>query len=755
LKGVKPQSPATEICYADIVFDRPMDQAFTYAVPPELRPAIGVGRRVEAPFGRGDRAASGYCVRVHSETPTYATKEILAVLDSESLVTETLMRLTRWMADYYLCSWGTVLHGVVPAGARDQSGIRQTIVLEPVPEAELPAELEPLSPKQTAALTQLRLINAPIEMRQLARQAGCGTGPIGALVQKGYARRSTQKVDRFAAPPAKPEPPAAPIVLNADQEQAWRPIEAAVRAGGFQPFLLHGVTGSGKTEIYLRAIEEVVRQGKEALVMVPEISLTPQTIERFRGRCGEVAVLHSHLGDAERGGHWRRVAAGQVQVVVGARSAVFAPAKKLGLIVIDEEHESSFKQESTPRYHGRDVAVMRARLENIPILLGSATPSLESWHNAERGQYKLLSLPSRVLEREMPKVDLIDMRHDGPRIRQHSLSPRLEMAIHFALKSGGQVILLLNRRGFNTHIHCPSCGYVATCANCDLAMTYHRDRSAMLCHYCGFAQSPLAFCPMCKQTAIRFQGVGTQKLQAEIESKFSGYVVQRMDSDTMQKPGSHRRVLDAFREGRIQILMGTQMIAKGLDFPNVTLVGVVNADVGLHMPDFRASERTFQLLAQVAGRTGRGDHPGQVLVQTFNPEHPAIALAVEHDYISFAKQELAFRHEHGYPPYQRMARLIIRSQKQEIAQEFAEKLSAAFDNAQKRYAAQNPGGAAVRVLGPAECPVFRLKNYFRFHFQIQSVSAGALHQVLRDVLTLTKVPGNVEYQLDVDPYNML
>src|SRR5262245_31952393 len=355
----------------------------------------------------------------------------------------------------------------------------------------------------------------------------------------------------------------------------------------------------------------------------------------------------------------------------------------------------------------------------------------------------------------MPKVELIDMRHDGPKIRQHALSPKLEVSMQLALKAGGQVILLLNRRGFNTHIHCPSCGYVATCANCDLALTYHRDRSAMLCHYCGFAQTPLNQCPMCQQTAIRYQGLGTQKLQEEIQSKFSGYVMQRMDSDTMQKPGSHRRVLDAFREGRIHILMGTQMIAKGLDFPNVTLVGVVNADVGLHMPDFRAAERTFQLLAQVAGRTGRGDHPGRVLVQTFNPEHPSIVMAVNHNSLAFAKQELAFRHEHGYPPYQRMARLIVRSQKQEAAQKFADQLACAFEKAQSREQTQEPNNPRVRVLGPAECPVFRLKNFFRFHFQVQSASAAALHRVLREVLASIKAPGNVEFQLDVDPYNML
>jgi primosomal protein N' (replication factor Y) len=437
--------------------------------------------------------------------------------------------------------------------------------------------------------------------------------------------------------------------------------------------LLHGVTGSGKTEIYLRAIEEVVRQGKEAIVLVPEISLTPQTIARFRGRCGELAVLHSHLGDAERGGHWRRIAEGQVQVVVGARSAVFAPTRKLGLIVIDEEHEGTFKQENTPRYHARDVAVMRARLENVPILLGSATPSLESWHNAQRGQYTLLKLPNRVYDRPLPKVALIDLRHESPGPgRFHALSMPLERAMRDAVRAGGQVILLLNRRGFSTHVHCPACGYVESCRHCDLALTFHRQRDVMLCHYCGYEQDPPQLCPQCGKQQIRYQGQGTEKLEEEIAAKFHGYVVRRMDSDTMRRPGSHARVLSAFRQGLIHILLGTQMIAKGLDFPNVTLVGVVNADMGLHIPDFRSAERTFQLLAQVSGRAGRGPQGGRVLVQTFNPEQPCIALAAKHDYEGFASQEMAHRQAHSYPPYQRMARLIIRGRDQAAAGDFAE-----------------------------------------------------------------------------------
>ncbi|HEV3117819.1 MAG TPA: primosomal protein N', partial [Gemmataceae bacterium] len=533
--------------------------------------------------------------------PERAVKEVRRVLDDKAQITPDLLRLTRWMADYYLCGWGQVLNAVVPAGAKERAGTRNLVFLEAVPETALPQPLPELTAKQAAAFHQLCAAGRALEVRHLARLARCGTGPVAALIDKGVARRVVRRVDRFAEEIEEDSCTEGPISLNADQLRAWAPLEQSLRDGGFHAFLLYGVTGSGKTEIYLRAIEEVIRQGKEAIVLVPEISLTPQTIQRFRGRCGDVAVLHSHLGDAERGGHWRRVAAGQVQVVVGARSAVFAPTRRLGLIVIDEEHEGTFKQESTPRYHARDVAVMRSRLENVPIILGSATPSLESWHNAERGQYQLLSLPQRVLDRPLPHVGLIDLRHErvsGGRF--HALSPALERAMRDALRTGGQVMLLLNRRGFSTHVHCPSCGYVATCRFCDLALTYHRQRAVMLCHYCGYEQQPPELCPSCGQTQIRYQGLGTEKLQAEIEQKFPGMVVRRMDSDSMRQRGSHARVLAAFRKGLIHILLGTQMIAKGLDFPNVTLVGVINADVGLHIPDFRSAERTFQLLSQVS-----------------------------------------------------------------------------------------------------------------------------------------------------------
>jgi primosomal protein N' (replication factor Y) len=751
-----PPTPPSTGLFADVVFDRPLDHAYTYAVPDALRGAVAVGKRVQVPFGKGDKVTVGFCVRVSEAPPQRPVKAVVKVLDEESLLTPDLLRLTRWMADYYLCGWGQVLNAVIPAGAKDQAGMKATVFLEAVPAPELPQPEPALPPKQKDALQHLRSAGKPVEARHLARLAKCGKGPIEALVQKGLARRAVRRIDKFTDTSEEEAAPEGPITLNADQERAWSAVEQAVKAGGFKAFLLHGVTGSGKTEIYLKAIEEVVRQGKEALVLVPEISLTPQTIQRFRGRCGEVAVLHSHLGNAERGGHWRRVAGGQVQVVVGARSAVFAPTRRLGLIVIDEEHEFTFKQETTPRYHARDVAVMRARLENVPILMGSATPSLESWHNAQRGNYTLLELPSRVLDRPLPKIALVDLRHDHEGRRgSHALSPSLERAMRDSLRAGGQVMLLLNRRGFSTHVHCPACGFVEACRFCDLTLTYHRERDVMLCHYCGYEQGPPEHCPNCGEAQVRYQGLGTEKLQAEIEEKFTGFTVRRMDSDTMKRPGSHGRVLTAFRRGLIHILLGTQMIAKGLDFPNVTLVGVVNADVGLHLPDFRSAERTFQLLSQVAGRAGRGPRGGRVVVQTWNPEQPCIALAATHDYARFVALELTHRREHNYPPYQRLARLIVRGHDRDEAGAFAERLAAAFADAKKRLAATPTPPAEVRLLGPAEAPVFRLKGYFRFHFQLQSASAAALHQLLRAVLPTVRPPNGVEFTLDVDPFNML
>ena len=752
------------ILLADVVFDRPLDHAYSYSVPDELRDKVAVGKRVSCAFGRGEKAIEGYCIRLTVQEPVRAVKPLSAVLDDEALLDEHLLKLTRWMADYYLAGWGQVLHAVVPAGVRGRAGTKSVTFVEALPKDEWPNPVPTVSAKQKQALERLRLEAKPMELTRLAKIVGSGTSPISGLIQKGLVRKYSERVDRFEQPESEVSvaPPA--YQLSDDQSAAWAQIYAALQVEGqHRAFLLHGVTGSGKTEVYLQAIEEVVRQGKEAIVLVPEISLTPQTIERFRGRAAGVAVLHSNLTDAERGGYWRRIASGLTQVVVGARSAVFAPTRKLGLIIIDEEHESSFKQESTPRYHARDVAVMRAALAGVPIILGSATPSLESFHRASMGDYTLLSLPKRVASRPLPKVELVDLRHEPKTKKRYAVAPTLETALRQALEAGGQAMLLLNRRGFSTHVHCPGCGYVANCENCDLALTFHRHQSALLCHTCGYAAAPLARCPKCQATSVRYQGLGTEKLHEELQEAFPDRIIQRMDSDTMNKPGSHQRVLDAFRDGLIHILLGTQMIAKGLDFPNVTLVGVINADVGLHMPDFRAGERTFQILAQVAGRAGRGVKPGKVLIQTLTPEHPAIIRAATHDYLGFAKDELAHRESFGYPPFHKMARLIIRSETESSADAFANQLAGAFKEAigrqtrsvQKSSLSPVPVPPVVRLLGPAECPVFKLKSYYRYHFQLQAEQSGQLHAVLREVLTVMKVPHGVEFQVDVDPVSML
>ena len=748
--------------FVEVVFNRPLDHPYTYAVPEKLVDRIAVGVRVQVPFGRGNKPTVGFCVGLVAEKPERAVKPIQDVLDAEPMVTAELIQLTRWMADYYLCGWGQVLNAVIPSGAKAKAGSRAVQMIEPLPPILRPAELPKLSAQQKRALELLEAHGEAMELRSLAKLADCGPGPVRGLIQRGLA---LQKVGRIETADLQDDGPRAgkdgsepdtPPQLTEDQQRIWGTLESGLVSGGFKAFLLHGVTGSGKTEIYMRAILEVMRQGKEALVLVPEISLTPQTIRAFRGRCGDVAVLHSHLHESQRGGHWRRIAHGKVQVVVGARSAIFAPTRKLGLIVIDEEHEPSFKQETTPRYHGRDVAVMRARIENIPIILGSATPSMESWHNAQRGQYTLLQLPVRVLDLPMPQVHLIDLRHDKhPDKRLHGLSPSLERAMTQTLTLGGQIIIFLNRRGFSTQLLCPSCGHVEMCKFCDLALTFHKERDIALCHYCGYEEKPAQQCPECQMAQIRYQGLGTEKLEAEIVAKFPERKVQRMDSDTTRKPGSHGKFLDAFRRGEIDILLGTQMIAKGLDFPNVTLVGVINADVGLHFADFRAPERTFQLLAQVAGRTGRGPRGGRVLVQAYNPEHPSIALAAKHDFLTFAKEELDARRKHCYPPYHRMARLVMRGKDEKIVSDFADHLAAAFPPA--IAAMQIPGEPPkeLRVLGPAEAPVYRLKNHYRFHFQLQSASSGFLHQVLRRVIPSVKTPSGVELTVDIDPQDML
>ena len=749
---------AEEGPFAGVVLNRPVDTVFTYRVPPRLRERIRPGARVVVPLGRGNTPAVGYCVRVGAEPEPGLdlgrVKDAIDLVDDPPLIDAAMLDLTRWMASYYACSWGQALDAVVPAGVKKQAGTRVQTCLVPTAEARLALGTIDLPAKQAEALAvlcQAKPAN-PLTLADVCRLANCAPGPIQALRQKGLilaVKRRMDKADLTAdgpAPAGADAPP--PPSLTDEQVGVLDRLGPALEADAFATFLLHGVTGSGKTEVYLSAIERVVARGREAIVLVPEISLTPQTIRRFKRRFPKVAVLHSHLTDGERHRHWKSIAAGEIQVVVGARSAVFAPTRRLGLIVIDEEHEGTFKQETAPRYHARDVAVKRAQLMGVPVILGSATPALETWRNAEQGRYTRLSLTKRVADRPMPEVALIDLRGEKPEPGQAigALGVALRKAMGEALEAGGQVILLLNRRGFHTFILCPQCGHVVKCDACDVALTHHKGRRRALCHTCDAERDPPSACPACRSPKLHYGGIGTERLEREVRDAFPDRVVRRMDSDTMRSPGSHEKVLKSFKDGQVDILLGTQMIAKGLDFPAVTLVGVVNADTALHLPDFRAAERTFQLVAQVAGRTGRGDRPGRVLVQTFCPDHHAIQCARRHDYLGFVAAELPVRLASGVPPYGRLVRLIARGPDEAAVAAYIQKVG---------HALTASAPPTVRLLGPAPAPVVKIRNLFRFHLQLRAPAARPLQDLLREVLPALGPPNGVELAVDVDPVSLL
>jgi len=734
---------------AGIVLATGPAQEFDYLVPDALRDLVEPGRRVLVPLGKGNRQVQGYCVRVESRLAgPRPLKPLADVVDRRSLLSPAMLRLTHWIADYYLCPWGQVLETVLPAGVRGQAGTRMATLLTLDPRGAELLTAGDLPDKHREILLVLAAAPEPLVPRELARHARCSLAPIATLRRKGLIRSQTARVSSVRQAEAA-LPREEHLMLNSDQQQALDSVLAALRSQQHRTFLIHGVTGSGKTEVYIRAIEEVVRYGRQAIVLVPEISLTPQTVERFRRRFGAVAVLHSHMSDADRHWHWQRIAEGRVSVVVGARSAIFAPTPHLGLIILDEEHESTFKQETAPRYHAREVAVARAAAENVPLILGSATPSLESWNRAHLGQYQLIEMPRRVLNRPLPEVGTIDLRADGQRGSRGSISRLLHQAMQAALQDNGQIILLLNRRGYSTHIQCPACGEVVRCPDCDIALTHHKTGDQALCHLCDYRASPPTSCAACHSGEIRYWGMGTQKLEAEVRARFPNAPLLRMDADTMRARGAHEQALREFREGKARILLGTQMIAKGLDFPNVTLVGVIQADTALHLPDFRAAERTFHLVTQVAGRTGRGDKGGRVLVQTFSPDHPAIRAAVKHDYAAFAAEELPLRELLHYPPFAAMIRLVIRGDSEAAAKEFAQRLGQGVSAALEARQTQ------ARVLGPAPAPTPRIRGKFRFQIQIQGPHGDKLRAAVREVQGQIQTPSEVEWIVDVDPLSML
>ncbi|MEQ9407797.1 MAG: primosomal protein N' [Fuerstiella sp.] len=741
------RAAAEDLQIAEVVFNLPLEKPYSYSIPDEFREVLQTGMRVKAPLGRSNRAVVGYCVNIRqAENVTRQLKPIQEVLDTEPLLNAVMLDLTKWIAERYLCGWGQVLDSVVPAGVRRKSGTRLVQSFRLSDRSEALLAVARLPAKQQAVVDVLRKQGDPVAATRLCELADCGPGPLNALRKKGIltAIRIRSDVTGEALDAGLPTED---LVLNDQQQQTLGQILAAVRSSRHSTMLLHGVTGSGKTEVYIRAIREVVSYGRQAIVLVPEISLTPQTIRRFRSRFRSVAVLHSHMTDAERHWQWQQIARGAVEVVVGARSAVFAPTPNLGLIVIDEEHEPTFKQDSTPRYHAREVARYRCQQEKVPLLLGSATPTLESWLRATRRQDQLLSMPDRVAELPLPPVVIVDTRSD-PRInRGASIGRALFTAIGRALQEKGQVILFLNLRGYSPTVWCRSCGTGVKCPDCDITLTWHRDRQEVVCHSCDYSIPAPEKCPSCESAAVRYFGTGTQRLEEEVAAAYPKARVLRMDSDSMKKRGSHDEALEKFRHGEVDILLGTQMIAKGLDFPNVTLVGVVDADSMLNQPDMRSAERTFQLIAQVAGRTGRSTRGGRVLVQTTSPDAPAITFAAKHDFLGFASHELHQRKDSGAPPFSSVTRVIFRGMSEPLVCDTARTV------AKKLRAVAANFDPDARILGAAPAPITRLRGYYRFHLQIAAASHELVKQIWLHVEDRLQLPDGVEMAVDVDPIN--
>lgn len=597
--------------------------------------------------------------------------------------------------------------------------------------------LEKRASKQAAALRYLQTQqnNSPIPLAVLSQELGVESAVLRALEKKEYVEIVMVELARIPTqnlPPADEER----VQLSAQQKHAVEKIERALKSDAAgATILLEGVTASGKTEVYLHAIEHCLQLKKRALVLVPEIALTAQTVETFQRRFQErVAILHSALSVGERFDEWRKIRSGRADIVVGARSAIFAPIRDLGLIVMDEEHDHSYKQDAVPRYHARDVAIKRAQIENTVVVLGSATPSLESWHRAQKGEFQHIHLSARVGGRQLPAVEVIDMTNEAKNGTLPVLSNPLKEALRETVMRGEQAILFLNRRGFATYVQCTGCGHVERCEHCEVALTHHRGAGELRCHHCGFQKSVPEECPECTGWMLGFTGTGTEKVENEVRQFLSKngldkVNVLRLDRDTTERKGAHGQILGEFRQGRAQVLIGTQMVTKGLDFPNVTLVGVISADMALNVPDFRAAERTFQLLAQVAGRAGRGEQPGKVLIQTLATDHYAIEAAVAQDFQSFVQQEIEQRREPPYPPFSYIVNIVCADGDMEAARQRIEQLALLFHEAIEQEQASASGGC--ELLGPVECPIARVKNKFRFHLLLRDRNRPRLHRILR------------------------
>ncbi len=737
--------------FVGVALDLPMDTLFTYRVPDPWRGRVQIGQRVRVPFR--NKHLVGLVAEVSDACTLKRVLDVESFPDDEPLLPPSLLSLGKFVASYYGSSVGEAYAAMIPRGVRTRNkGATRKRARLLKPEKDAVAHADGLPTALNAQARVLRLLAKEpngVLLQDLVRRAKVSSSPVRTLATAGWLTLDEESatddplVEATRSPISEPQP----TDLHPAQAKAIDAVVAALNRRQFAPFLLLGVTGSGKTEVYLRAIAACRTQGRQAVVLVPEIALTPQTVRRFRARFDRVAVLHSGMSEADRAASWRAIRAGDADVVIGPRSAVFAPVPDLGLLILDEEHETSFKQQNAPRYHARDVGLVRARESNAVVILGSATPSLESYRNALDGKFGLLELPERVENRPLPPVRIVDLKADGERRGEGRQIGRTLMGrLRAALAAGDQAILFLNRRGFSTSVACPRCGFVVRCPECDTALTYHRSDAVSLCHLCGHEDRPPKQCPECAFPSLKHRGAGTETIEQELATEFPDVAVARMDSDTMTDRDAYTDVLDRFGRGEVKILLGTQMIAKGLHFPGVTLVGVISADTSLQLADFRAAERTFALLAQVAGRTGRGDAGGEVIVQTLRPNEPAIRRAMEHAYALFATDELAERKAFGYPPYRRLLRVVLRGAATEPVLERGRELARRLDAA---------GLAGVEWLGPATPQIARLQGFHRRHILIKAVAPSGIRRAL-DAMRASPGPKNgVEEQYDVDPVGLL
>src|SRR6202171_1517376 len=738
--------------YVRVIIDRAIHRELDYLVPETLSERISVGSRVRVPFR--DKSALATVVATLEQSEAEGIRPIEAVVGDTPILSEELLELGNWMSTYYCCPIETVMRSLLPQVIRRAEIVwKKQLFVQPARKIDN-EEIEQLrrrAPRQAELLEAISRLDAPISAAQLLRKMSLDNQILRALVKRGFAELREQAVvrdphgdEQFIA--------TSNLDLNEEQVLALKQItEALDSPGNARPILLHGVTGSGKTEIYLQAIPATLARGRSAIVLVPEISLTPQTVERFKGRFAEaqdaVAVLHSHLSEGERHDEWHKIHSGRARIVIGARSAVFAPLKNLGLIIVDEEHETTYKQEEAPRYHARDIAVVRAKIEKCVAVLGSATPSLESYYNATTGKYRLATLTQRVDDRQMPVMRIVDLRQERRKEKAIAiLSEKLRGAIADRLEKREQTILFLNRRGFSTSLLCSDCGAARDCPNCSVALTFHRHVARLSCHLCGHTAAVPKKCPACGKDALIYAGFGTEKVESTVAHIFPNATVRRMDADSMTRKQAYRDTLLNFRAGKIDILVGTQMIAKGLHFPNVTLVGIINADLALHLPDFRAGERTFQLLTQVAGRAGRGDVEGEVFVQSFTPFSPSIQHARHHDFDGFFQQELEFRERCAFPPFKHAVLMTVRSAHEERAKFSAETIARRLKEVI----------APEFILGdPTPAPLEKLQGQFRFHILIRGEAIVRLSRLVRETLDKLPFPEDVAVAVDVDPYQLL